>query len=144
MYSKTTLIARYAETDQMGVVHHSVYPVWYEAARTDWIKRLGMSYTQMEQLGIMLPLRDLQCHYLRAAKYEDVLTVTARLQSLSYAKCTFVYEVFVEGQPSPINLGSTTHGFVDRATFRPMNLKKAHPQVYALLEQSMERSDESK
>ena len=59
MKSESKIVARYAETDQMGIVHHSVYPVWYEVARTDFIKQVGMTYTQMEQIGIMLPLVEL-------------------------------------------------------------------------------------
>lgn len=72
MKSRSRIIVRYAETDQMGVVHHAVYPVWYEVARTDFIKQVGMTYSQMEQMGIMLPLIELQCRYLLPAHYAHV------------------------------------------------------------------------
>ncbi|MEG0230260.1 MAG: thioesterase family protein, partial [Oscillospiraceae bacterium] len=68
---KTKIVARYAETDQMGVVHHSVYPIWYEVARTEFIKHIGISYSQMEKMGVMTPLAHLQCDYKNATKYED-------------------------------------------------------------------------
>ena len=48
LVSTTTVIARYAETDQMGIVHHSVYPIWYEAARSDFCKKAGLPYSKME------------------------------------------------------------------------------------------------
>lgn len=54
MVSKTKLIVRYQETDQMGIVHHSVYPVWFECGRTDFIKKAGITYSQMEKEGIKL------------------------------------------------------------------------------------------
>ena len=75
MISKSTIVVRYAETDQMGIAHHSEYPVWYEVARTNLIKCIGLTYTQMEQMGVMLPLSELTCRYKGAARYEDVLTV---------------------------------------------------------------------
>ena len=61
MITKSFVTARYAETDQMGVIHHSVYAVWYELARTDFIKKVGISYSQMEEMGILLPLSELTC-----------------------------------------------------------------------------------
>ena len=49
--SESTVVVRYAETDQMGVVHHAVYPVWYEVARTDCIKKIGVTYAELERMG---------------------------------------------------------------------------------------------
>lgn len=56
MTTETNLIVRYAETDQMGIAHHSVYPIWFEAARTDFLKQAGMSYQSMERSGLLMPL----------------------------------------------------------------------------------------
>ena len=70
MISETKIIARYAETDKMGIVHHSVYPVWYEVARTEGIKKIGISYSEMEKLGIMTPLSELNCKYI-AVSYNN-------------------------------------------------------------------------
>ncbi len=61
-YSESHITVRYAETDQMGVVHHAVYPVWFELARTDFMKQIGVSYAQIESLGVMLPVTDISCH----------------------------------------------------------------------------------
>ena len=68
MPNTTKLTVRYAETDQMGVVHHAVYPVWFEMARTDYIKALGMSYAKMEEDGVMLPVAGITCKYRQPAK----------------------------------------------------------------------------
>lgn len=139
MISKSTIVVRYAETDQMGIAHHSEYPVWYEVARTDLIKCIGLTYTQMEQMGVMLPLSELTCRYKGAARYEDVLTVTARVESISAARITFAYAVYQEGEEKPINTGSTTHGFVDSRTFRPINMKKKYPDLYNKMENMIEK-----
>jgi len=69
--SETRLVVRYAETDQMGIVHHSNYPVWFEAGRTDFIKGIGLPYSKIEEKGILLPLIELKCCYRGAARYED-------------------------------------------------------------------------
>lgn len=138
MISKSTIVVRYAETDQMGIAHHSEYPVWYEVARTDLIKWIGITYTQMEQMGVMLPLSELTCRYKGAARYEDVLTVTAQVESISAARITFAYAVYKEGEEKPINTGSTTHGFVDSRTFRPINMKKKFPDLYNKMEDMIE------
>ena len=63
MISETRFPVRYAETDQMGIVHHSVYPVWFECGRTDFIKEYGIAYDELERLGLMLPLVRLLCEY---------------------------------------------------------------------------------
>ena len=84
MRSQTHIIARYAETDQMGIIHHSVYPVWYEAARTEYIKMAGITYTQLEQQGVMLPLTELTCRYLRPVHYEDEVVIETETIRLTY------------------------------------------------------------
>ena len=85
--------ARYQETDQMGVIHHSVYPIWFEVGRTDWIKTAGMTYTDFEKNGVMLPLIELTCEYKGYAKYEDELIVKTWLDKLTNTRISFSYEI---------------------------------------------------
>ena len=66
--SETFLTVRYAETDMMGIVHHSRYYPWFEQARTDFIKKSGITYTQMEQAGVLLPLAETHCKYIAGLK----------------------------------------------------------------------------
>ena len=135
MKCETKIIARYAETDQMGIIHHSVYPVWYEAARTDFIKYAGITYTQLEKMGVMLPLAELTCRYFRPVHYEDEVTVVTETLKLSAAKIIFRYRVILDGEL--MAEGTTTHGFVSSETFRPVNLKKLMPEFYAKLSESV-------
>jgi len=129
MSSKSKITVRYAETDQMGIVHNSVYPIWYEVARTDFIKLAGISYTEMEKMGIMLPLIELKCKFIGAAKYEDELIVAVKISELSPVKIEFSYEIFKESNEKPINTGYTLHLWVNK-DFRPINLKKNFPALY--------------
>ena len=130
--SATELVVRYAETDQMGVVHHSVYPIYFEAGRTDFIKKLGVPYSKIEEDGLLLPLLELRCTFKSAAKYEDVLTVRTVVKELTKTRVVFGYEVLKPGMPGPITTGETYHAWTDR-NLKPLNLKKHRPELYDLL-----------
>ncbi len=133
MTSETKLIVRYAETDQMGIAHHSNYAVWYEAARTDFIRqKIGLSYTEMERMGIIVPLLELSGKFLSPAYYEDELTVRATLQKASGVKLEFSYEIYRNGEEKPIHTGRTLHGLVGK-DMRPFNMKKKFPELYQRL-----------
>lgn len=129
MISETKITVRYAETDKMGIVHHSVYPIWYEAARTEAIKKIGMTYSALEKNGIMIPLVELNCRYILPAEYEDELNITVDIAKLTPARIVFNYEVFKVGQEKPINIGSTIHAFVGK-DIKPINLKKQFPEIF--------------
>ena len=136
MKCETHITARYAETDQMGIIHHSVYPVWFEVGRTDYIKYAGITYTQFEKQGIMLPLTDLECKYISPVHYEDEVIIETFTKKVSFARVTFGYRVLLDGKV--MAEGSTTHGFVSSTTFRPLNIKKVMPDFYRQLVDSIE------
>lgn len=133
MHSRTKLSVRYAETDQMGIAHHSVYPIWFEVGRTDYVKMFDMTYTKMEEAGVMMPLTDLTCHYTFPAKYEDNLIIRTKVLTLSAARISFTYTVkrINEDQSeTELAYGVTEHGFIDKTTFKPLNVKKRLPKLY--------------
>lgn len=134
MPNTTEIVVRYAETDQMGVVHHATYPIWFEIARTEYIRALGMSYSDMERSGVMLPVTGISCRYRLAAKYDDTLEITARITRFSPARIEFEYEVRRKGEQEILSTGTSAHGFVDSKTFHPLNLKKTLPDLYAVME----------
>lgn len=135
MITKTKIIVRYSETDRMGIVHHSRYYPWFEIARSEFVKLAGMSYSKMEDAGVLMPLVETGAKYLGVCTFEDEVEVTACLKSLSAAKCEFYYEVYKDGKI--ITKGKTIHGFVDK-NFRPLNLKKKNPEIYSFLEELIE------
>lgn len=134
MASTSEITVRYAETDCMGVVHHAVYPVWFEIARTDYIKNAAMSYSEMEKQGVMLPVTGISCKYRLPARYDDQLEITARITRLTPARIEFSYICRRRGCEEILTEGTSSHAFVDAKTFRPLNLKKAMPELYSKME----------
>ena len=136
MKSYTEIVVRYAETDQMGVVHHAVYPVWFEAARTDFSAKMGITYPQMEEMGTMLPVVELQVHYLGSARYGETVQVETCVQRLTSARVEFAYRV-LDQQQRVITTGKTVHAWVGK-DMRPMGLRKHFPQIYEKMLEAME------
>ncbi|MDR3093113.1 MAG: acyl-CoA thioesterase [Bacteroidales bacterium] len=114
----TQLRVRYGETDQMGYVYYGNYPLYYEVARTEWLRTLGLSYRQMEEEGILLPVRSLNVCYISAAHYDDLLTVRVMLKKLPGVRIHFFYEIYNE-QQTLLNTGETELIFVDAKTRKP-------------------------
>ena len=84
---------RYGETDQMGVVYHGNYALYLEMGRIEWLRRLGISYKEMEDNGIMLPVVSLNINYKKSAGYDDVINVKTQLKNKPTAKIEFEYEI---------------------------------------------------
>ena len=95
--SETEIRVRYAETDQMGIVYHGNYFAYFETARAESIRQLGFTYADMEKMGVIMPVIEVQCRYLRPAKYDDLLRVKVMLNELPvHHKIEFHQEVFNE------------------------------------------------
>ncbi len=139
MITSSEITVRYQETDQMGIVHHSVYPVWYEIGRTDFCKQMGLKYAQMEEMGIMTPIYEVHSHYKSPARYDDVLTIYTKVKRLTPYRVEFQYEIFKDNQM--IHYGETVHVWVGCDAFKPMNLKKVFPNVYKLVESTIEKGE---
>ncbi|MFP4697361.1 MAG: acyl-CoA thioesterase [Eubacteriales bacterium] len=137
MISKSKVIVRYAETDQMGVVHHANYPIWYEIARTDFIKKIGITYTEMENMGLVVPLLELNIKYIEPAYYEDELIIEAILKKVAGLKMIFEYQIYRNNKIKPINIGQTVHAIVDKE-LKPINVKKEYPELYNSLIEAVE------
>lgn len=132
--SITNLTVRYAETDQMGIVHHSNYYVYFETAREDFIRGAGISYKDMEDGGIMMPIVETQCKYSEGARYADKLIIETTIEELSPAKVALQYTVIREEDSKVLSRGKTVQAFVDKNSFRIINLKKKYPEIWGKLE----------
>ena len=93
----TELRVRYAETDAMGIVHHSVYPIWMELGRSDWLRQLGQSYAEWERQGVMLSVAELKVRYRSPARYDELVQVRTRLVEAGRRRIVFAYEVSRDG-----------------------------------------------
>ncbi len=131
MLFETKIKVRYQETDQMGIAHHSVYPIWYEEARTNFIKFcLNISYSEIEKIGILFPLSKLNCKYIKPALYEDILIIHTFLKNISPVKLEFEYKIYKNNEL--INTGYTEHPFVNK-DFKLINLKKQNLELYNII-----------
>jgi acyl-CoA thioester hydrolase len=133
LYTDTPLTVRYAETDRMGIVHHSNYPIWFEVGRTEFIGKCGISYSEIEEKGIILPLLELKCKYINSSTYEDRIIIRTSIASYSKTRLNFKYEVFKEQDMSkPITIGETGHVWTN-ADLKPLNLQKHFPELYHII-----------
>jgi len=113
------LRVRYAETDQMGVVHHSVYPVWFEAARTALSRAVGLPYREWETRGVLLMVSELTCRYRRPARYDEEVTIWVRVADVASRRVVFAYRV-ENARGDVLAEGESRHLAVERASGRPM------------------------
>jgi len=95
--SETNVRVRYAETDQMGVVYHSNFFLYYEVSRVESIRQLGYTYADMEKMGVIMPVVEVQSRFLRPALYDDLLIIKTILKELPvHHKIEFHHEVYNE------------------------------------------------
>ncbi|MCS7297787.1 MAG: thioesterase family protein [Bacteroidia bacterium] len=112
------LRVRYAETDQMGVVYYSHYAVYCEVARTEWLRRLGLTYAQMEAtMGILLPVRHFSITYHRPARYDEELRIESWLDEPPGTRLHFRHHIYRESEL--LAEAQVLLIFVNRETWRP-------------------------
>ena len=109
---------RYGETDQMGFAYYGNYAQYFEIGRTEWLRKLGITYKKMEENGVMLPVMNLNINYLKPAKYDDLLTLKTTLIKMPSAKIEFSYEIFNE-ENELLTTANTTLVFVNMKTNKP-------------------------
>jgi acyl-CoA thioester hydrolase len=108
------LRVRYAETDQMGVVYHSNYLIWFEVGRVELLRQLGFTYKEMEREDkCHIAVVDVKCRFKSPAKYDDVVLVRTRLLNVRESVIHFGYEVLRAGDGTLLAEGETTHIVVD-------------------------------
>lgn len=110
---------RYGETDRMGYVYYGFYSLYYEEARTETMRQLGLTYSELEDSGVMMPVAKMNVKYIRPAKYDEVITVRTIIREQPTSRITFDYEVYNE-QEDLINIGTTELAFINQQTLRPV------------------------
>ncbi|GAA0081219.1 MULTISPECIES: acyl-CoA thioesterase [Clostridium] len=128
--NRTETTVRYVETDQMRVVHHSNYYPWFEIGRTEFTKATGMKYTDIENIGVMMPLTESYCKYMKPAKYEDEIIIETSIEKLTPVKIIFSYKIIKKENNELLAKGSTTQAFVDKNNFRVINLKQCNEELW--------------
>jgi acyl-CoA thioester hydrolase len=111
---------RYVETDQMGVVHHANYLIWFELARTHLCQELGLHYADVERRGYLLMVTGIEVKYRQGARYGDTVQVVARIENLWSRGVRYAYEVRRDG--ALLATGASNHVWIDRASGKPTRL----------------------
>lgn len=128
---ETEIEVRYAETDQMKVVHHANYVVWFELARTRLCSRSGFHYADVEKMGYLLMVTGVEVRYRRPARYGDHVTVACWSERLQSRGVRFGYEV--RRGDELLATGATDHVWVEAATGRPCRLPEVLSAPFARL-----------
>jgi acyl-CoA thioester hydrolase len=128
--SVSAVRVRYAETDKMGIVYYANYLVWFEVARTDWLRDTGWTYRAMEQEGVGLPVIEAHCEYKTGARYDDELDVRTTARLVSPVRLAFDYTVVRRSDQALIASGYTVHASVDEAG-RPRRLPARVKELFS-------------
>lgn len=136
-WHETQLRVRYAETDQMGIVHHANYLIWFETGRSDFCRDKGFSYKEMEKEDdAFLVVAESYCRYKSPAFYDDELLIRTKVAELRSRSLRFVYEVFRPSDETLIAEGHTLHLITDKD-----KKVRSLPEIYRVrLTESIERS----
>lgn len=127
---ETEIRVRYAETDQMGIVHHSNYLVWFEAGRSDLCRQKGFSYKEMEEENSLLVVAEAQVRYKSPALYDDLVMIRTKVAEIRSRSIRFNYEVYRASDHTILAEGETLH-FVTDTSKRVKSLPDIYRQKLA-------------
>ena len=133
---------RYGETDKMGVVHHSVYALYFEEARTEMMRERGIPYAELEASGFLLPLIEVGIRFRKGPVYDDILVLHARVSELTGVRVRFDYRMFRKSDGQLLSEGHTVHACVN-TEIRPRRFPEHIHRVLreALLESGREEAE---
>ena len=116
--SQIQIRARYGETDQMGYVYYGNYASYYEVARVESLRQLGLSYRQLEKMGVMMPVLENHSRFLAPALYDEQLKIITTIRNKPGVRIKFEYEIYNEHEKL-IHQGETLLVFVNKETGKP-------------------------
>ncbi|WP_163536886.1 thioesterase family protein [Gracilibacillus sp. YIM 98692] len=122
----TPIKVRYQETDQMGVVYHANYLIWFEIGRTAFIEKLGFQYHEMEKDGIVSPVINANIQFQQPVRYGEEAFVQTWLESYNGIRTTYGYKILNHKKEVAVS-GETQHVIVKKDNFKPLSLKKKLP-----------------
>ncbi|WP_371380822.1 acyl-CoA thioesterase [Sporomusa aerivorans] len=105
---------RFVETDMMGVVHHSNYFRWFEMARVEYLRQIGILLNDMMAEDIVFPITDVECKYRASARFDDYILIEAELAEVSKVKMVFTYQIFRELDGVLLATGRTQNAFTNK------------------------------
>ena len=118
-FNKISFRVRYGETDQMGVVYHGNYAQYLEMGRVEWLRALGISYRDLEEDGVMLPVISLGLEFKKSALYDELITVETTLKKNPLVRIEFDYKITNE-KNELLAVANTVLAFINVTTKKPM------------------------
>ena len=115
----TPIRVRYADTDQMKFVYYSKYFEYFEQGRSDLLRTIGLPYTEIEAIGLFLPVIEAHATYKQPARFDDLINVVTFLKEAPVARVRLDYEVYRDGETEMLGDGYTIHSFVNAENGRP-------------------------
>jgi len=137
MESSAIVRVRYKDTDQMGVAYNGNYFTWFEVGRVELLRNIGISYKELEKRGVFTAVAEAYCKYIKPARFDDEIIIKTRIKKLTETRLEFEYSLYRKEDELLLATGHTLHVFVDK-NIKPINLKKAHEDLWSLLKQSVE------
>jgi acyl-CoA thioester hydrolase len=129
LQTRTNIEVRYPDCDRMGIVHHAVYPIWYEIARMDFFKQLGFSFSDMNALGVNPAMVDLHLQYRAPATYPQTLYIDVSMGEFAPKKLELLYETHDAEGGEPLNTARTFHIWTGPDN-KSYNLEENLPHIY--------------
>jgi acyl-CoA thioester hydrolase len=126
--SETTVRVRYGETDQMGYVYYGFYAMYYEVARVESLRKLGLTYKEVEAMGVIMPVLENHSRYLAPGRYDELLKIVTTIRERPTARMRFEYDIYNE-EDKLIHRGETILAFIDQKSNRPCRPPKAMADV---------------
>jgi acyl-CoA thioester hydrolase len=123
-----TFRVRYAETDAMGIVHHGSYVDWMEMGRTEFMRSFGFTYRQLEEMGVLLPVLEINVRYKAAAVYDDELRITTWVDELTRVRVKLAYKIERVSDNLLLTEAYSVHTFAGRDG-RPIRITH-HPEAW--------------
>jgi|GEM_PF-38130 len=121
----------YGETDKMGISYYANYFLWFEAARNEYFRALGMPYTECEKKGYFLPVVETSARYIASSTYDDIVIVRTSVSQIRRSSMRFEYKVFKNDSEKPVATGFSIHAFVD-STMKPVRVPDEIRQLVTL------------
>lgn len=120
MYQSETFVrVRYGETDQMGYVYYGYYAMYYEVARVEALRQLGLTYKSLEETGIIMPVLENHSYFIAPGRYDELLRIVTTVREKPGVRIRFTYDIYNE-KNELINRGETLLAFIDRKSGRPV------------------------
>ncbi len=135
LITQSAIDVRYPDMDAMGIVHHAVYPIWYEVARMDFFDKAGLSHVRMQEYGVDPVMVNLNMNYKAPVRYPGRVYIRTNVLSFAPKKLELGYEITVPGREEPVATATSFHIWTG-PDFKAYSVEENNPEIYKLIIQA--------